>query len=230
MNGIRHWLNKIVLALILHPGNLAAQQTEPYGFLYPDMKAVHKYCTDMFETLQLQPGDTVVCIGSANGWAEVALATLVDSVVFYLEDVDSTRLNRSQLDWLLAHYARVRGRALTCTFHLQVGAEYETGLPDGMAEKVWMMSVWHHVQDKNRFLAEMDRIMVGRAGARLYISERVLKKPRKKPRKPQDICKPSQTPAQIEAEMKMGLPAGQYFLRQNHGAVTLIFERLQGKN
>jgi Methyltransferase domain len=226
------------LLLLTGASPLHGQGPHGFGFLYKNMKEVRKYCTEMVETLDLKPGDTIACIGAANGWAEVAMATLVDSVVFYLQDIDSTMLNQNELNKLLTHYTQVKGSPITCTFILTLGTAAEIRLPKNQFKKVWMMSVFHHIDEKWRFLREIGKIMDSTSNSQLFITEKVLKegpspqmtgpppvRNKKQQERANDPCVPRWTADDIMFLMKGSLGKGAFFVRENHGAVTLIFTR-----
>lgn len=117
-----------------------------YGYAY-----TKKECETIFgqyvKDYQIEKGDYIADIGAASGWIEGAFSVLVDSVHFYIQDVDTIFLNKKEFDHVISHYNKVRERPQTNTFQYVIGTERKTNLPDSMFDKVIFNNTYHEILD-----------------------------------------------------------------------------------
>lgn len=115
-----------------------------YGYAYTKEECSYYFLRDATD-YNLRPGDIVADVGGASGYISGALSTLIDSVTFYVQDIDTASLNRSQFDKMVAHYNSVRGTPQTNSFHFVIGNDTATKLPDGIFDKVILRSSLHEM-------------------------------------------------------------------------------------
>jgi hypothetical protein len=115
-----------------------------YGYAY-----TKKECETVFgqyvKDYQIETGDYIADIGAASGWMEGAFSVLVDSVHFYIQDIDTIFLNKKEFDSVIKHYNSVRERPQTNTFHYVIGTERKTNLPDSLFDKVIFNNTYHEI-------------------------------------------------------------------------------------
>jgi hypothetical protein len=115
-----------------------------YGYAY-----TKKECETVFgqyvKDYQIEKGDYIADIGAASGWVEGGLSVLVDSVHFYIQDIDTIFLNKKEFDSVIKHYTKVRERPQTNTFQYVIGTERKTNLPDSMFDKVIFNNTYHEI-------------------------------------------------------------------------------------
>ncbi|MCW3084004.1 MAG: Methyltransferase type 11 [Bacteroidetes bacterium] len=122
--------------------------SKPFKYGYALTK---QECKDEFEDYvrdyQLKKGDEVADIGAASGWVEGAFSVLVDSVHFYLEDIDTNFLSETQLNKVITYYNKVRESPQTNTFKFVIGTEKKTNLPDSTFDKVIFNNTFHEIYE-----------------------------------------------------------------------------------
>lgn len=115
-----------------------------YGYAYTKEECGH-YFPHKVANYHLKPGDVVADVGGASGYISGALSTLIDSVTFYVQDIDTESLNRSQFDKMVAHYNSVRTTPQTNFFHFVIGNDTATKLPEGIFDKIVLRSSLHEM-------------------------------------------------------------------------------------
>ena len=68
-------------------------------------------------------GQTIASIGAQCCHWEAAYAATTDSVTFYLEDIDSSKFKKSQVEFAWNYYATLRGRPMTSDYKMIIGDE-----------------------------------------------------------------------------------------------------------
>lgn len=115
----------------------------------------------MFDTLNqyldIQPGDTYAEIGSSSGYYNGAMAVYLDSVTFYLEDIDESCLNEENLGKLLRYYSKFRETPITQTndFHVVIGTETRTNLPEKSVDIMYSNATYHVLEYPDSILADL---------------------------------------------------------------------------
>ena len=71
------------------------------------------------EFLGLTQGVVFADVGASSGYYDAAMAVFLDSVTFYLNDIDNHCLNARNLNKVLRYYSKLRGSPIqtTNTFH-----------------------------------------------------------------------------------------------------------------
>lgn len=95
--------------------------------------------------LDIQPGDTYADVGSSSGYYVGAMAVFLDSVDFYLQDIDANCLNKKNVDRVLKYYSRFRSVPIeqTNNFHITIGSEKQTNLPDDTFDQIYSNATFH---------------------------------------------------------------------------------------
>lgn len=127
--------------------------------IYFDTKKKVKLLTNYFQVINFQKGDTIASIGASNGWFEGAASVYYDSLIFYLEDIDTTCLNLEQLNKMIKLYSNIKGKKINNEFILIVGEKTKTNLPTYKFDKVIMNMTYHHLTNKSEMLSEIKRII-----------------------------------------------------------------------
>jgi hypothetical protein len=65
---------------------------------------------------QLEKHDTIVSIGAGMMWREAQFSVLTDSLVFYIEDIDTLCANTRVMQRVQTHYEKIKGSAFTNQF------------------------------------------------------------------------------------------------------------------
>jgi len=121
-------------------------------------------------------GQTVASIGAQCSHWEAAYASTTDSVTFYLEDIDSSKFKRSQVEFAWNYYAALRGKPMTSDYKMIIGDERSTSLPENTFDKILVINSFHEFTFKAEMLADIKKKL--KPGGVLYIDEALPRKQR----------------------------------------------------
>jgi ubiquinone/menaquinone biosynthesis C-methylase UbiE len=127
--------------------------------------------------LALTDKDVVADVGTSSGYSLVPIAGANPNIIFTVEDIDSSTLNRKKL---LAQIKRFGNKANINQFNIVYGTETSTNLPAANFTKVLMFDVIHEMSDRQTMLHDIKRIL--QKGGSLFIEEVLVYKPKKKER------------------------------------------------
>lgn len=178
------WLSLCLLLLAVD--GLQAQKgigAPPYrcGFHVDRMDRLEKLVRPELAVTRYLPGDVIASIGASNGFREAMAAVLVDSLTFYLQDIDSLCLNAEEVALVWDYYSRLKGQPLNSSYRLVLGTETATGLPEATFDKVIITASFHHFSDEASMLADIYGKL--KPDGRLYIIENVVRKSGQRRRK-----------------------------------------------
>ena len=121
------------------------------------------------------PGDTIADIGTADGWFAAALSSFCDSVVFYLEDIDSAVWNRTAFDTAVQYFSKKQQKISSHQYHYKQGTERSTGLPRNAFDKVLIIDTYHHFSQRDEMVS--DAVSLLKSGGKIVILEALARKP-----------------------------------------------------
>jgi ubiquinone/menaquinone biosynthesis C-methylase UbiE len=127
--------------------------------------------------LSLTNKDVVADVGTGSGYSLVPIAGANPNIIFTVEDIDSSTLNRKKL---LAQIKRFGNKANIEQFKIVYGSSTSTNLPTASFTKVLMFDVVHEMSDRQIMLNDIKRIL--QKGGSLFIEEVLVYKPGKKER------------------------------------------------
>ncbi|MBL7812750.1 MAG: tetratricopeptide repeat protein [Bacteroidetes bacterium] len=144
----------------INPDSTAVYSTHPgrpfhYGYAYS-----REDCEMFRNALQqygIRKGDVVADVGAASGWLEGVFSVMVDSVDFYVQDIDTHFLNHNQLNRVVQYYSSLRSTPQTNTFHCITGSPKSTQLPDGIFDKIIMHNTFHELFTAGNILKDLKR-------------------------------------------------------------------------
>jgi protein-L-isoaspartate O-methyltransferase len=169
--------NVLLLGILACSGCLHVPRSAPdlyaCGYVETKPRRIQKLIGKEMAVLQLQPGQVVADIGTQNGYRMGMLSVLTDSLTIYLQDIDSTCLNKKEVAKVWGWYAWVRGEPLTNDYRIVLGDESGTGLPVATFDKIHVTATFHHFSNPERMLADLREKL--KPQGRLYIIENVVK-------------------------------------------------------
>lgn len=127
------------------------------------------------ETIGFRPGDTIADIGTADGWFAAALSMYSDSLVFYLEDVDTTLWNRQRFDAARNRFSLLSKTHRSHEYHYVKGTATSTKLPPGKFHTVLIIDTFHHFTNPGEMLS--DAVALLRPGGKIAILEALARRP-----------------------------------------------------
>jgi len=125
-------------------------------------------------------GDTLASIGAGSGSKEVVYSMMADSLLFYLQDIDSTCLTSKRIESTISLLYSAANRASTATFIASIGTEKETKLPIGFFDKIIIENTLHELAYPNDLFKSIRENM--KPDGYLYVEDLIAKRPGQKHR------------------------------------------------
>ena len=91
----------------------------------------------------LKNGELVADVGAADGYIDVMMSMVTDSVSFYIQDISSENLNFYYSDSLYNHMNISRKTPQTNKFRTLLGTERSSLLPDTTFDKIFLLNSLH---------------------------------------------------------------------------------------
>ena len=118
-----------------------------------EIKSILKHrCID---TIDFKKGQVIADIGAGNGYIEAMLAMFNDSLTFYIQDIDPSVCNESEVRKVFDFYEEVNGRSFTCSFKTVIGTDARTNLPDNTFDKILMLWTYSYLKDPILFIEDI---------------------------------------------------------------------------
>jgi hypothetical protein len=107
--------------------------------------------------LEISSGDSFAEIGASSGYYNGAMAVFLDSVTFYLQDIDRDCLNENNLQKVLRHYSKFRKSPITATnsFHIVIGSETKTNLPINAIDIIFSNATYHVLDQPDAIISDL---------------------------------------------------------------------------
>lgn len=124
-----------------------------YGFAYSKEE-----CETFRPTLKnygIKNGDIIASVGASSGWLEGVFSVMLDSVTFYVQDIDTNILNKDQLNQVIKHFSSLRNKPQTNNFNLVIGVWKKTNLPDGLFDKIIIHNAFHEIFRPDKIIKDL---------------------------------------------------------------------------
>jgi SAM-dependent methyltransferase len=155
-----------------------AQKLETFknycGGFYKSMADLLKIQQKEIGFYNFRSGQTIASIGAQCGHWEAAYAATTDSVTFYLEDIDSSKFKKAQVEFAWNYYATLRGRPMTSGYKMIIGDERSTSLPENTFDKILIINSFHEFTFQAEMLADIKKKL--KPNGILYIDEALPKR------------------------------------------------------
>jgi SAM-dependent methyltransferase len=142
---------------------------------YPCGPVLDKAGVEIFKTqnefLGLKEGMVFADIGASSGYYDAAMAVFLDSVTFYLNDIDHHCLNRKNLNKVLRYYSKIKGTSLESsnTFRFVIGTPTRTKLPTDTFDVIFSNATMHVMDYPDSILSDLYRNL--KPDGHLYIRD-----------------------------------------------------------
>jgi SAM-dependent methyltransferase len=140
-----------------------------YGWVPKKYEEVSKHYSDYAHWYNCKSGETIASIGAGNRKFEVAISCFMPDINWYLQEIDTLRLY--QFDDVLAHFEKLKQSPIDATFHLVVGTESETNLPQSTFDRILMINVVHEINEREQVMKETGKLL--KPQGKLVIMERM---------------------------------------------------------
>lgn len=144
------------------------------GGFYKSMDDLRKMQQKEIAFYDFSSGQTIASIGAQCSHWEAAYAATIDSVTFYLEDIDSSKFKKSQVDFAWNYYSSLRGRPMTSNYKMVLGDERSTSLPENTFDKILIINSFHEFTFQSEMLADIKKKL--KLGGTLYVDEALPKR------------------------------------------------------
>jgi ubiquinone/menaquinone biosynthesis C-methylase UbiE len=162
---------QLLICLLFFAGSLQAQRKNtPEAYF----KIKRKKVDVILRAARIEKHDVVADVGSGEGWLDAAFGVYVDSVQFYLEDIDSSLMTNKKLTEALTAYSNLRGKPISSVYRRATGSDKSTGLPVNTFDKVLLIDSFHHFTFRDEMLADLFRIL--KMGGKLVVYDPVARR------------------------------------------------------
>ena len=144
------------------------------GAFYSSMAHLGKIKQPELDFYDFKSGQTIASIGAQCGHWEAAYAAATDSVTFYLEDIDSSKFKKKQVEFAWNYYAILRGKPMTSPYKMIIVDERSTSLPENTFDKILIINSFHEFTFQSEMLADIKKKL--KPGGILYIDEALPKR------------------------------------------------------
>ena len=127
-----------------------------YGFAYTIEESKKAYNESLIQ-FDIKKGDVVADIGAASGWQEGIISIFVDSVTFYIQDIDTNYSNTEQLEKVVKYYSNLRATPQTNKFKHVTGSEQLTNLPDNKFDKIILIKTYHEISSPDSIIKDINK-------------------------------------------------------------------------
>jgi len=160
------------LALLVVTSCSAQRNDSPEFFLNTKKKRL----AVILQAADFRPGDTVVDIGSGNGWFDAMVGIQRDNLTFYLVELNSSILSTEKLKQALDFFEQVKGKPISCSYTPHIGTAKGTNLPDASCDKILLIDTYHHLAYRDEMIRDMKRIL--KIDGKLIVYEPIARKPK----------------------------------------------------
>lgn len=107
------------------------------------------------DAIEFNKGEVVADIGAGNGNIVAMLSVITDSLIFYIQDIDTGVCNQKNFNEILDYYQKIKKRPITNKFVVINGTDTETGLPNDIFDKIMMMWTYQYLKNPRKFLTDI---------------------------------------------------------------------------
>jgi SAM-dependent methyltransferase len=120
-------------------------------------KKVERIFQPIVSYLDIQPGDVFADVGASSGYYDVMMASLLDSVTFYIQDIDTDCLNEQEFTTILNYYSLQKGKRIDNSnkFHLVIGEVDRTNLPDDTFDIIYSNATYHLLDSPDKLIRDI---------------------------------------------------------------------------
>lgn len=121
----------------------AAGQNAFSNRLYGNIANYFPSAKELLTFFDFHRGDCIAEIGAYDGQNIAGLSTMLDSVVFYVQDIDSTQLKQGRFNKRIQQLSRKYVYPSKNNYRICIGTEKASGLPEGSFDKILLISTFH---------------------------------------------------------------------------------------
>jgi len=131
------------------------QPSDGYPYL-TSKEEIKKILKDRgIDTIEFKKGEIIADIGAGNGYIEAMLSIFIDSLTFYIQDIDTLVCNQLTINEVVDFYQEVNGRPFTNKFIVVNGTDTDTNLPDTTFDKILMLWTYQYLKEPRQFIMDV---------------------------------------------------------------------------
>jgi len=134
--------------------SISSKRPFKYGYPY-GKEECEKLFTFFNSDFQIRNGDVVADIGGASGWMDALLSIYLDSVTFYVQDIDIRYSSQSDLDKAVNYFSQHREKTQTNTFIFVLGEAKKTNIPDKIFDKIIINNAFHEFTYQTEIIEDL---------------------------------------------------------------------------
>ncbi len=127
------------------------------------------FLTNFLKIYQFKNNEKVASIGAALGLNEILYAKFSPNLEFYLEDIDSSYLNRLIFEDICKKVNAVYPQESHSTFKLVIGDSKKTTLPNDYFDKIILERTLHELEFEDEMIADIGQKL--KKNGSLFVSE-----------------------------------------------------------
>jgi len=141
------------------------------GYKYKDSALLRRQFEQQLAFLQIKDGDTIVDIGSSSGAYAGCMNVIADfkNVHFILVDIDSSCLNTTRVNNMIAYYENMKGAPFNNSISFVVNTTDSLYLQQNSKRKLWIFNTLHEIPDKAGIMKQMSAVL--QTGGEIIIAE-----------------------------------------------------------
>ena len=145
----------ILLGCMTQDDSGSMQPIDGYPFVtsMEEINGILKYRG--LDTIEFRKGEIIADIGAGNGYIEAILSMFHDSLIIYIQDIDTSVCNHSVINEVVDFYKEVNGRPFTNKFIVVNGTDTDTNLPDSIFDKILMIWTYSYLKKPRVFIKDV---------------------------------------------------------------------------
>lgn len=145
---------------------------KPFNYGYVLNKKQCEEFRVLIKDYRIRNRETIAGIGATSGWLEGVLSLFVDSVNFYVQDVNADISNQYELEKAVKYYSSLRDTPQTNKFIHVTGSEKKSNLPDTLFDKIIFNNSFHTLITPSKIIRDLKKKIKwnGRVIVRDYFS------------------------------------------------------------
>ncbi len=136
--------------------------------IYGNVASYFENENDLLNFFEFKKGETIAEVGAFDGQNIGGFSILTDSIIFYAQDIDSINLTQKKIDKIIKRCEKHK-KTITNTFHICIGTEKSTNLPDTTFDKIVLISTFHEFTFVDEMMTDIYRKL--KPSGKLYILE-----------------------------------------------------------
>jgi SAM-dependent methyltransferase len=124
-----------------------------------DQKSITKTFQPILQFMEYKPGMSFADVGAGSGALTVMMASLMDSSVVYIQDIDTSVLKTENLNRIIEFYTKQSGEDLAKknTFAMTIGDTQKTNLPDRTLDLIYSNATVHNFTSIDSMMVDLGR-------------------------------------------------------------------------